>query len=93
MPPPVLQQKSASSLRWVILLAASLLMLSNYFVYDIPASLKDLLRQNMGLDKADFEVRGGDGEGMGGEKGGGGRLPRVRRTRAAILFVYSIPSV
>ncbi|GAB5037460.1 transporter belonging to the mfs superfamily [Nannochloropsis oceanica] len=55
MPPPVLQQKSASSLRWVILLAASLLMLSNYFVYDIPASLKDLLRQNMGLDKADFE--------------------------------------
>lgn len=46
-------------------------MLSNYFVYDIPASLKDLLRQNMGLDKADFEVRGGDGEGMGGEKGGG----------------------
>ena len=53
MPPP---SKSSSRLRWVILLAASLLMLSNYYVYDIPASLKDLLRQNMGLDKSDFEV-------------------------------------
>ncbi|TFJ84951.1 hypothetical protein NSK_003979 [Nannochloropsis salina CCMP1776] len=30
-------------------------MLSNYFVYDIPASLKDLIRQNMGLDKSEFE--------------------------------------
>jgi len=57
MPPTKLLQKSASSLRWVILLAASLLMLSNYFVYDIPASLKDLIRQNMGLDKSEFEVR------------------------------------
>ena len=31
---------------------------ANYFVYDIPASLKDLIRQNMGQDKSDFEVGG-----------------------------------
>lgn len=62
-------------------------MLSNYFVYDIPASLKDLLRQNMGLDKADFEVRGGE------ERGGkGGRLPRLPRTRAALLVANPTPS-
>lgn len=48
--------KSSSSLRWLILLLASLLMLSNYYNYDIPASLKDLIRQNMGLDKAEYEV-------------------------------------
>jgi len=87
MPPPVLQQKSASSLRWVILLAASLLMLSNYFVYDIPASLKDLIRQNMGLDKADFEVgRGGRREGQreveSGKERGDFPACRVHRTCA-----------
>ena len=49
--------KSSSNLRWLILLLASLLMLSNYYNYDIPASLKDLIRQNMGLDKADYEVK------------------------------------
>ena len=76
MPPPVLQQKSASSLRWAILLAASLLMLSNYFVYDIPASLKDLIRQNMGLDKADFEV------GRHGREGGR-EVEREEEERAA----------
>lgn len=87
----VMKTKSASSLRWAILVCASLLMLSNYYVYDVPASLcvcvcvgfwgglgswswadecrlvltpmynkhnsKDLIRQNMGKDKADFEVR------------------------------------
>jgi hypothetical protein len=34
-----MQSKSASSLRWAILVCASLLMLSNYYVYDVPASL------------------------------------------------------
>lgn len=34
-----MKTKSASSLRWAILVCASLLMLSNYYVYDIPASL------------------------------------------------------
>lgn len=35
----VMKTKSASSLRWAILVCASLLMLSNYYVYDVPASL------------------------------------------------------
>lgn len=35
----VMKAKSASSLRWAILVCASLLMLSNYYVYDVPASL------------------------------------------------------
>ena len=90
MPPPVLQQKSASSLRWVILLAASLLMLSNYFVYDIPASLKDLIRQNMGLDKADFEVgRGGRGGRVRGRLRAGrraGDFPACRVHRTCVCF-------
>lgn len=38
-PRAVLQSKSSSSLRWAILVCASLLMLSNYYVYDVPASL------------------------------------------------------
>ena len=38
-PAVVMKTKSASSLRWAILVCASLLMLSNYYVYDIPASL------------------------------------------------------
>lgn len=35
----LLRTKSSSALRWAILVCASLLMLSNYYVYDIPASL------------------------------------------------------
>jgi hypothetical protein len=48
--------KSGSSLRWLILFLASILMLGNYYTYDIPASTKDLLMGYMGMTKDKFEV-------------------------------------
>lgn len=38
-PSVLMRTKSSSALRWAILVCASLLMLSNYYVYDVPASL------------------------------------------------------
>ena len=49
------KQKSESNFRWLILLLCCLMMIGNYYCYDIPAALKTQLK-NFTNHPSDFET-------------------------------------
>ena len=50
--------KSTSTLRWLILVLACVMLIGSYYCYDIPAAIKTQLDDYMG-DPSDYELKFG----------------------------------